>query len=119
MRLKRPVFCRISAQEMSEANRRMARTPRATRPVCARISKMLPTRMAFRRKRMSVSLGESNFYGQIERSTGVVHGQKEKDAGVLGEDGWGEEGGDLTQRTLRKCAEVAEKRNGSGVATIR
>jgi hypothetical protein len=57
-----PDFWRMRAQEMSEAKSRMARTPRATQPVCARISKMLPTRMAFRRKRMSVSLRERNFY---------------------------------------------------------
>jgi hypothetical protein len=50
MRLKRPDFWRISAHEIREAKSRMTRTPRATQPVCARISKMLPTRMAFRRK---------------------------------------------------------------------
>jgi hypothetical protein len=36
---------------------------------------------------------------------------------VFGEDGWGEER-DLTQRTLRKRAEIAEKRNGAGVNRI-
>jgi len=46
---------------MSEAKSRMPRTPRATHPVCARISKMLPTRIAFRRKWMSVSLREKFF----------------------------------------------------------
>jgi len=57
-----PDFWRIRAQEIREAKSRMTRTPRATQPVCARISKMLPMRMAFRRKRMSVSLRERNFY---------------------------------------------------------
>jgi hypothetical protein len=47
---------------------------------------MLPMRMAFRRKRMSVSLRERNFSGQFQRSTGVEHGQKEYDADVLWRD---------------------------------
>ena len=61
MRPNMPDFWRISAQEMSEAKRRMPNTPRATQPVCVRMSKMLPMRMALRRKRMSVSLRESKF----------------------------------------------------------
>ena len=67
----------MSAQEMSEAKSRITSTARATRPVCARISKMLPMRMAFRRKRMSVSLRERKFSGQFQRSTGVEQGQKD------------------------------------------
>jgi len=54
MRPKRPDFWKISAQETREAKRRMARTTRATKPVCARISKMLPMKMARKRKMISV-----------------------------------------------------------------
>jgi hypothetical protein len=56
MRENSPDFWKISAHEMSEAKSRMPRTPRATQPVCARISKMLPMNAAKRRERMSVSL---------------------------------------------------------------
>lgn len=56
MRLNNPIFWKISAQEISEKNSRMPRTPRATHPVCSRMSKMLPTRNADAREVMSVPL---------------------------------------------------------------
>jgi hypothetical protein len=43
----------MRAQEMREAKRRRPRTPRATQPVCARISKMLPIKMSENRGIMS------------------------------------------------------------------
>jgi len=38
------------AQEISEKRRSISRTPRATQPVCSRMSKMLPMKMAERRR---------------------------------------------------------------------
>jgi hypothetical protein len=43
----------MSAQEIREKKSRRTRTPRATQPVCARISKILPTMMAENRELMS------------------------------------------------------------------
>jgi hypothetical protein len=51
----------MSAQEIREKKRRIARTPRATQPVCARMSKMLPMMMADRKEMMSVPQFEQNF----------------------------------------------------------
>lgn len=56
-----PSFWKIKAQEIREKKRRMPRTPRATKPVCARMSKMLPMKMADREKMMSVPQLEKNF----------------------------------------------------------
>lgn len=51
----------MSAQETREKNRRRARTMRATQPVCAMISKMLPMKMAEKKKIMSAPQEKRNF----------------------------------------------------------
>jgi len=53
MRPKRPDFWKMRAQEISDAKRRRPRTRRATQPVCARISKMLPMMISENRGMMS------------------------------------------------------------------
>ena len=61
MRPNRPSFWKIKAQEIREKNSRIARTQRATKPVCARMSKILPMKMADRKEIMSVPHLEQNF----------------------------------------------------------
>jgi hypothetical protein len=60
----------MSAQETREKKRSKTRTTRATQPVCAMISKMLPMKMAENRK-MAIAPQESvNFTAQCN----VTHG---------------------------------------------
>jgi len=54
MRPKMPIFWKISAQETSEKKRRSKRTARATKPVCWRMSKMLPMTTADKKEIMTV-----------------------------------------------------------------
>jgi hypothetical protein len=53
MRPKMPSFWKMSAQEIREKKRSSRRTKRATQPVCARTSKMLPMKMAENREMAS------------------------------------------------------------------
>ena len=70
MRPKMPSFWKISAQETSEKKRSIARTIRATQPVCAMISKMLPMKMAENRKMASASQESEKFTDKLN----VTHG---------------------------------------------
>lgn len=60
MRPKRLSFWKMRAQETREKKRRIARTARATQPVCARMSKMLPMKMADKREMMTAPQFEQN-----------------------------------------------------------
>ena len=51
------------AQEMREKRRRIARTPRATQPVCTRISVISVARIALKRKMMCPSAKVKSFLG--------------------------------------------------------
>jgi len=56
-----PSFWKMSAQEISEKKRSSRRTKRATQPVCARTSKMLPMKMAENRKMALAPQGSEDF----------------------------------------------------------
>ena len=56
MRPKTPSFWKIIAQEMTENIRRSAKTPRATQPVCLRISKRSVAKIVVNRKMMNPSV---------------------------------------------------------------
>lgn len=72
MRPKRPNFWKMSAQEIREKKSSRTRTQRATRPVWARISKMLPMKRVLSRKRMSAPHEKQNLFD----TRNVAHGWK-------------------------------------------
>jgi len=65
-----PSFWKMSAQETREKKRSKTRTARATQPVCARMSKMLPMKMAENRKMASASQENEKFTDK----SNVTHG---------------------------------------------
>src|SRR6516225_3107167 len=81
MRPNIPHFWKIIAQEMSEKRSRIARTPRATHPVCVRMSPRSVARIVLNRKMVCPSAKVEIFLG-VRNVAHAPSTRNQYDAGV-------------------------------------